>query len=311
MIKQQALQIDKIKPGRYIVAVSGGVDSMALLDILLKQPQIELIVAHFDHGIRAESQQDRTFVQNYSMSHNLKFEFKRAELGVNASEEQARNARYNFLRQTCKNHNADSIVMAHHQDDLLETAIINLLRGTGRHGLTSLNSHDQLLRPMLKLTKDQIIRYAKEQNLVWVEDCTNQDNKYLRNHIRHNIVEKIDKPTRKKLLSIIVRHYNINQQIDIQLNYLLKRYCTPGPTKNSTLLPRHLLIMLPHNVAYELLQMWLKSATGSGVVKIVANHALLFAKTAKPHKKFELNKKYQLRILSDQVIVEPKVNMLS
>jgi tRNA(Ile)-lysidine synthase len=284
---------------------------MVLLDLLQKTPGIEIIVAHFDHGIREESQQDRKFVQNYAMSHNLFFVYKCVVLGSGASEESARKARYGFLRHSCKKYNALAIIMAHHQDDLLETAVINLLRGTGRNGLTSLRSHKQLLRPMLEFSKIQIINYAKERGLLWREDKTNSDTKYLRNYIRQKILKNIDEPTRKKLQLIIVRHFALNQQIDTELNNLQKKFCTINLVKNFALLPRYLLVMLPTDVSYELLQKTLKDLTGNTVVRNVANQALLFAKTAKNDKKFELGSFWQLRVLDAQIIVEPKVNMIS
>jgi tRNA(Ile)-lysidine synthase len=125
-----------VEPGRYVIAVSGGVDSVALLHALTKRPALDMIVAHFDHGIRPESAQDAAFVRTLAESYGLPFVTDRVELGPDASEASARQARYSFLRTLQRQYDATSIITAHHQDDLLETAIINLLRGTGRRGLT-------------------------------------------------------------------------------------------------------------------------------------------------------------------------------
>src|SRR5487761_779794 len=128
----------KLAPGKYVVAVSGGVDSVVLLHILAGIPNNELVVAHFDHGVRPDSVADRQFVQDLAVPLNFPFEFAEGKLGAKASEALARAKRYEFLRATQRKHQAAGIVTAHNQDDVLETAIINILRGTARRGLGSL-----------------------------------------------------------------------------------------------------------------------------------------------------------------------------
>src|SRR6185436_20114617 len=123
-----------VRPGKYVVAVSGGVDSMVLLDLLRQKPKLELVVAHFDHGIREDSAQDRKLVQRIAKAYGLPFVHAKGNLGPKAGEALAREARYAFLRQVQADHDAKAIITAHHQDDMLKTAIMNLLRGTGRRG---------------------------------------------------------------------------------------------------------------------------------------------------------------------------------
>src|SRR5438445_4950610 len=115
------------KPGSYAVAVSGGVDSVVLLDILAKRDDLELAVAHFDHGIREDSVEDRHFVEGLAKNYGLPFIYEEGSLGPKSSEAEAREARYKFLRQAQKKAGAKAIITAHHQDDLLETAILNML----------------------------------------------------------------------------------------------------------------------------------------------------------------------------------------
>src|SRR5260221_102633 len=124
-----------VNPGKYIVAVSGGVDSMALLDMLVVLPGLELVVAHFERGIRADSDQDRQLVAATAARYGLPFVFMRGNLGAGVSEAAARTARYAFLGRVRGAHNAGAIITAHHQDDVIETALINLVRGTGSRGL--------------------------------------------------------------------------------------------------------------------------------------------------------------------------------
>lgn len=169
---------------KYIVAVSGGVDSVALLDMMARLPQHELIVAHFDHGIRPDSADDADFVRRLAEAHGLPFELRREELGPDASEELARMRRYAFLRELADRHDA-RIVTAHHADDVVETVAINMHRGTGWRGLAVLDS--DIARPLLDMTKAQLAEYARQEKLEWREDSTNADTKYLRNRIRQSV----------------------------------------------------------------------------------------------------------------------------
>ena len=166
---------------KYVVAVSGGVDSVVLLDMMTKMSDHELIVAHFDHGIRDDSAYDARFVAALASRHGLKCVTEREVLGKNASEALARERRYAFLRKLAKEHDA-RIVTAHHLDDLVETVAINLQRGTGWRGLAALDS--DILRPLIDTPKQQLIDYAQANGLVWHEDSTNASDVYLRNRVR-------------------------------------------------------------------------------------------------------------------------------
>ena len=166
---------------KYIVAVSGGVDSMVLLDMMVRSQAGELIVAHFDHGIRPDSHHDASFVRSVAGQHGLLFETRREELGPKASEALARERRYAFLRHLAKKHDAQ-IVTAHHLDDLVETVAINLTRGTGWRGLAALDSG--VARPLIDMEKATLLDYAQKRNITWREDSTNASDAYLRNRLR-------------------------------------------------------------------------------------------------------------------------------
>ena len=177
---------------KMLVAVSGGVDSVVLLDFLVQffrnkngQKWLEenLIIAHFEHGIRGEeSKQDLKFVEELATKYGVKFEFENGNLGENSSEEQARNARYNFLRKIAKRENA-IIFTAHHKNDLAETFALNLVRGGGWRAVACFDSPD-IERPFLRFSKLEILKMAKQRGLVWREDSTNLSQKYARNRIR-------------------------------------------------------------------------------------------------------------------------------
>lgn len=242
----------KLPDGRYIVAVSGGVDSMVLLDLLCKQQGVEIIVAHFNHGIRKNSYSDEDFVRRQAATRGLVFVSGQGSLGENASEADARLARYAFLSDVKERYEAAAIVTAHHQDDLIETAFINIIRGTGPRGVIAIESNKNIIRPLLRYPKQSILDYARQHNLSWVEDDSNQDNKYLRNYIRHNLTSVMGEKERRRLLeqiAVVKRAYREIAEITATISQKI--------LINDTTLDRSAFIDLPHEVATTFLSGWL------------------------------------------------------
>ncbi len=234
-----------LEPGKYVVAVSGGVDSVVLLHMLRQDPSLELVVAHFDHGIRSDSHEDVEFVSR--LAGELPFFTKRVELGPDASEAEARKQRYEFLRDVVKQTDADAIVTAHHQDDLIETALLNILRGTKRRGLVSLKSTNSIKRPLLHVTKDEIRAYATKHKLAWREDSTNADPRYRRNQIRQLIRKSLNPTRRQELLGVLQQ---IEQQ-NLEIDQIISDYIEDT-------LDRKQLNKLGLSEAYEMAASWLR-----------------------------------------------------
>lgn len=201
---------------KYIVAVSGGVDSVVLLDILSKNTDNELIVAHFDHGIRDDSAENALFVANLAKKYGLPFEERREELGKTASEELARARRYLFLREVAKKYQAQ-IVTAHHADDVIETIAINLIRGTGWRGLAVLDS--DIVRPLTNKTKSEIRDYAQKNNLQWYEDSTNASDDYLRNRVRQKL-QTFSPEKKQQLLDLWMNQKKLKKEINDEVKKL-------------------------------------------------------------------------------------------
>lgn len=231
-----------LQPGKYVVAVSGGVDSVVLLDLLCQQKGLDIVVAHFDHGMREDSIEDKNFVEDLARQYGLEFEAGTTSLGPDASEEKAREVRYNFLFGVLQERGAQAIVTAHHQDDVLETIIMNLSRGSGRKGLAPMN-RPGILRPLLDYSKAEIVDYAKAHNLQWREDSTNLDIKYLRNYVRINIVPKMSEPQKSELLALAKTSHEHNRDIDEILDIFLE--------DDSDGFSREGFAVLPHAVAGE------------------------------------------------------------
>lgn len=245
------MNIVNIPAGKYVIAVSGGVDSVVLLDLVARIPNCSFIVAHVDHGIRSDSRLDRQLVERLAKKYHLEFCYTEARLGATASEEMARKARYDFLYKVKEQSGARAIITAHHQDDLIETIILNLFRGTKRKGITSLDSNSDLLRPLLDSSKQDLYTYANQHNLVWREDPSNLDKKYSRNWIRHNVMPRLSVQQRRELLD---RHQNLkslNIMIDQLIDNLLEQ-------NDQAKLSRRQFINLPHDVAKEVCATWLR-----------------------------------------------------
>lgn len=273
------------------MAVSGGVDSVVLLDMVAQEvaPQ-RLIVAHFDHGIRSESADDAAFVKNLAKQYGLAFETKREELGVNTSEELARERRYIFLRDVAKRYSA-TIMTAHHADDIVETIAINMSRGTGWRGLAVLDSLG-IERPLLDKTKAELIKYAKENMLEWREDATNSDTKYLRNGFRQKLTGFDDEA--KELLQLYrKRQVALKKQIDNEIQGLIR-----APYS------RYLLTNVPDVAALELLRGILIVETGKGATRPQLERMLLAIKTYRAGQAFDVDKAYVLRLSRSDFVVE-------
>lgn len=286
-----------LDPGKYVVAVSGGVDSVVLLDMVRQLPDVKLVVAHFDHGIREDSAEDRRFVQRLAEKHSLPFVFGEGKLGIGASEDRARQARYEFFDQVQRAAGARAVVLAHHQDDAIETAIINLLRGTGRRGLSSLRERDGVMRPLLQVTKRQLQAYATANKLEWREDSTNQDTTYLRNYVRHKILPHFTIEQRNKFITLVATAAETNQQLDAQLvNYLHLQ-----PSRGE--LNRKMFVHLPHAVAREVLASWLRHQGVRAFDSKTLERLVVAAKTAKPGTIADVLQGYRLQVGRDSLVL--------
>jgi tRNA(Ile)-lysidine synthase len=277
-----------IQPGRYVVAVSGGVDSVVLLDMLAGLPKesYAFTVAHFDHGIRAVSGDDRLFVRDLARQYNMPFVYDEGNLGSSASEATARNARYAFLYRVKDMVQARAIVTAHHEDDVLETAVLNTLRGTGRKGISALRSTDELVRPLLHIPKTEIHNYAKAHKLQWHEDATNTDVRYKRNYVRHKIIPKLTMQQRKELVGQIGLLRNLNAQIDEEL---LRHLETQSHPKS---LDRKFFVQLPHDVSREFLAFWLRHHNIRDFDRKLLQRIVVHAKTLQPGQQIDVNTDY-------------------
>ncbi len=203
-VRHTISKYNMITPGDLVVvAVSGGPDSVCLLDILCKLKEelgIGIVVAHFNHGLRPDQDEYETrFVERMAMSFNVPFESKRAEPGMftekGSLEERARNARYQFLGQVKRKVSGQRIAIGHNLNDQAETVIMRLLRGSGPSGLAGIppNRDDEIVRPLIEVARSEIESYLSHGGLNYVTDASNLRTGYLRNRIRLKLLPELRK----------------------------------------------------------------------------------------------------------------------
>lgn len=191
-------QFHSLQQARLLIAVSGGIDSMVLVD-LCNQLKLNFAIAHCNFKLRGiHSDADEKFILETAEKINKKAFVKHFKTEVYAREHHlsiqmaARNLRYDWFFELSNSLNFDYILTAHHADDKLETFLINLSRGSGLEGLTGIPERNKnVIRPMLNFSRSEIETYAISNSIEWREDQSNTDIKYLRNKIRHEIVPKL------------------------------------------------------------------------------------------------------------------------
>lgn len=233
MLRRLQSYIDEVyllpPKSRLVLAVSGGIDSVVLLDLLTRLKETrewELAVAHVDHKVRQGSSQDAVFVSELAGKYDLPFYLGQLN-PASSSEAELRRGRYDFLESVRQGEAADYIVTAHHGGDRIETAILNLVRGADRSGVVALKpTRGQIVRPLLGFTRGDILTYASLYNLPYREDPTNASPTYLRNVIRHQVLADaplIDPHFRVKFVSKLDELEQLNSKIDYGLERLVEQ----------------------------------------------------------------------------------------
>ena len=242
----------------------------------------DFIVVHYDHGIRGKvSAEDAEFVRQQCRNYGVTVRCGHGKLTATTGEAVARQYRYDFFRRVAEAIARDDepvyLVTAHHQDDLLETIALNIVRGTGWRGLAPMNQ-PQVLRPLLDIAKTGLVGYAIEHGLTWREDQTNDSPRYLRNRLRA-LLASWSPADRAELVWLYRKQRCLRRQIEQELEH----YCTRHITRDKQgqlVLRRYDLIMLPADVAMEIL----RRLTKGWLTRPQLGQLLLFIKVGKPSK---------------------------
>lgn len=190
----------KLNHEKVLIACSTGVDSMVLLDIVMKTLQHQqIVVVNMNHHKRIESDVEEEFIQQFSKKNNLIcYTKKLPHYEGNNFQEWARKKRYQFFWEIAEKENSKYILLAHHADDNLETILMRMLRSSSLKGYAGMqkevNYHQFVIyRPLLEITKDDIYQYAKNCAVPYFEDASNQEDQYTRNRIRHHVIPVLKK----------------------------------------------------------------------------------------------------------------------
>lgn len=196
---------------RYLVAVSGGVDSVALLHWMQDRGLAHGVV-HVDHMLRDESAADAAFVRELTRSLALPYFEKQIDVYAyckgdrRSIEDGAREVRRAFINEVMAAFHYDYVVLGHHADDQAETILNNILRGPsvlGLAGMLAVDDESRIVRPFIRMPKERLIEYAVEHGLSWVEDATNHEEAYDRNWLRNNVIPAIEE--RRPLRQVLSR----------------------------------------------------------------------------------------------------------
>lgn len=250
----------KLTNSRIIAAVSGGLDSVVLLDLLneLSRPcQLTIWTAYIHHGSSSkksiQNYRDKAekLVRQISLSHSLEFICSPQAKKILKNEEELRKFRHHSLKRLLKQKQADWIALAHNKNDLLETRLIQLIRGCGPEGLKSMRAYDPpFLRPLLEWSRSDIQKYARQKKLLWQEDPSNRDNQPLRNWIRNQWLPQLEN-----------KRAGANQSLARSLQSLCHSE-TKGPLQkilNSKGIKRRLFMELPVQDQKRLLAFYMRS----------------------------------------------------
>lgn len=195
-------EIDLNPNDKIVVGVSGGPDSMALLYILNEfknKMGLKLICAHINHNVRKESDEEEKYVRNYCKENNIIFESVKIKFwGDDNFENEARSKRYNFFEELVEKYNAKYLMTAHHADDLIETILMRIVRGSTLKGYSGFSKivnkgNYKIVRPLITLTKDEIIEFDKLNKIKYFIDSSNNENYHTRNRYRHIVLPFLKK----------------------------------------------------------------------------------------------------------------------
>ena len=226
------INIDDFIFENYVVAgISAGPDSMCLLH-LLEEKTDKIVVCHINHNVRKESIEEEEYLRNYCKKHNLIFEvMKIEEYKENNFENEARKKRYKFYEQILNKYHSKYLFLAHHGDDLIETILMKIARGSNIEGYAGLKKINKvkdyyIIRPLLEYTKKDILEYCQDHKITYFDDISNTNTQYTRNRYRQNILpllKKEDEQIHKKFLKYSKTLLEYQEYVEKTANDFLKK----------------------------------------------------------------------------------------
>ncbi|MBN3491010.1 tRNA lysidine(34) synthetase TilS [Acholeplasma equirhinis] len=213
------LRLNLPKSNTYIASISGGVDSMVLLDYLIKE-NYKFIVVHFNHQKRDDANLDHELVQSITSSFNIPYKYFKLNIKSGNFQDEARKERYDLLEKVANEYKTSHIITAHHNDDLLETVLMKITRGSNLLGYSGMQEVTKInpftyYKPLLKYSKADLISYANNNQVKYRDDSSNFEDDYLRNRIRHHVVPQLNEEN-----DIYTRIRNFSRQVFLASDYI-------------------------------------------------------------------------------------------
>ena len=269
---------------RYLVGVSGGCDSVALLHLLVERGYRKLIVCHLDHGLRGRAaRDDARFVARLAATLNLRCVLERIDVATRATghgisvETAARDARHDFFARVARRERVTSLFLAHQADDQVETFLFHLLRGAGRAGLAGMRPVSRrgaltVLRPLLGVWRRELDSWIAERRIRWREDASNADRAHTRNRIRQAILPALARQLGREVKPAIWRAAELLGAEEDWMNALLRAEIDALPAE----LPVKMICAAPLARQRRLLRAWLEQrGISAGYAEVEAMRSLL------------------------------------
>lgn len=260
-----------------VIGLSGGPDSMALLDILLeyrKEVKFNIVCAHVHHNIRKESDDEALFVENYCLENDVIFEMIKLDYNGNFTESLGHKLRYDFFNKIINKYNSKYLFTAHHGDDLVETILMRIVRGSslnGYSGFESISKRDSytILRPLVSVSKEEILKYLEDGNIPYVIDNSNNDTCYTRNRYRKYILPKLKEEEENVHLKFLKFSNMLNELNEFISHYVDNIYQDIVQNNNIDIVK---LKRCEHIIQLEIINRWLYNHYQDNILLVNDKH---------------------------------------
>lgn len=260
-----------------VIGLSGGPDSMALLDILLeykKQVNFNIVCAHVHHNIRKESDDEAQFVKNYCLENNVIFEMIKLDYDGNFTESLGHKLRYEFFNKIVNKYSSRYLFTAHHGDDLVETMLMRIVRGSsfnGYKGFDKVSKRDgyTIIRPLILCSKENILKYLEDRDVPYVLDNSNNDVCYTRNRYRKYILPKLKEEDENVHLKFLKFSNMLNEYNSFFEKYVDNFYIE---VINNNIINIDKLRSYEHIIQLEIINRWLYTLYQDDIVLINDKH---------------------------------------
>ncbi len=284
----QAIKKEIAQNSKILLAVSGGIDSMVLLHVCLAlktELKLTLEVAHLDHGLREESFNDAEFVKSICKDRSVDFHSHKVSPPNDSQNIEAwgRNERYSFFNKILIQQNLDFILTAHNANDVAETLLMRLVSNKELNSIDRIDFQRLLKRPFLYVTRDEIEKYSKDHQIQFKEDSSNQDTRFLRNKIRHNLLPVLRENFDPRIVEVLsIRAEALNEDIvaieEILLDSILIADTYEFATKAWRNCVHERLVKLPIGLQWRFAALLFKNKLGFNLGRQHAKELVLFLK---------------------------------